>query len=170
MPLISDEYKELNRKLHEDNKNYGTKGMKYLDNVMEIIKEYDTKDLLDYGCGKSTLGNNLPFPIHHYDPAIEKYKQRPSPADIVVCTDVLEHIEPEYLDEVLDDLKTLVKKVGFFAIHLQAAYKTLSDGRNAHLSLFSREEWESKIKERFTIIKSSDDEFHLIIMVTPKEI
>jgi len=38
-----------------------------------------------------------------------------------VCTDVLEHVEPDRLLFVLEDLARLTKKVGYFVIHLGRA-------------------------------------------------
>lgn len=133
MQLITDEYRELNEKLHASNEAYGVSGQKWAGTITDLAVAAGTQDILDYGCGKSTLAKNLPFKIQQYDPAIEKYAKLPEPADIVVCTDVLEHIEPELLGEVLDHLASLVKRVGFFTAATRPAVKTLEDGRNAHL-------------------------------------
>ena len=119
-----------------------------------------------HGCGKSTLANNLPFHINQYDPCIEKYAGTPEAADIVVCTDVLEHIEPDYLDNVLDDLQRLTRKVGFFTVATRPAVKTLSDGRNAHLIQRPVEWWVPKLCERFmlTMIQNFNDSEFLAIV------
>ena len=130
---ISDEYKKLNEELHARNPKFGTVGKKFVGEVMHICKALDTTDVLDYGCGKSTLSQNMPFEIQEYDPAIEKFSELPKPADIVVCTDVLEHIEPEYIDSVVQHLKELTKKCLFLVVGCGPAKKTLDDGRNAHL-------------------------------------
>src|ERR1700693_285250 len=99
--LISPEYASLNQKLHKDNESYGTSGIQYAQDVMNLCFQHNTQDVLDYGCGKSTLANNLPFKIQQYDPCVERYKAKPWPADIVVCTDVLEHIEPDCINDVI---------------------------------------------------------------------
>jgi 2-polyprenyl-3-methyl-5-hydroxy-6-metoxy-1,4-benzoquinol methylase len=57
----------------------------------------------------------------------------PEPHDIVACTDVLEHIEPDCLDDVLKDIRRCTKKVAFLLIATRPAIKVLADGRNAHL-------------------------------------
>lgn len=131
--LITDEYRKLNEKLHETNKGYGTSGHKWAQQIAGLAKMVGTTDILDYGCGKSTLAQNLPFSINQYDPAIAKYSMAPEPADIVVCTDVLEHIEPECIVEVLRDICRLSKQMTFLCIANRPAKKTLEDGRNAHL-------------------------------------
>src|ERR1700693_4012363 len=98
MQLITDEYRKLNEELHISNKHYGVSGVYYLNDIAKLLQKMDTQDLLDYGREKTTLAQNLPFTIKKYDPTIQKYKHLPAPADLVVCTDVLEHIEPEMLD------------------------------------------------------------------------
>jgi hypothetical protein len=54
---------------------------------------------------------------------------------------------------VLDDLKRVTDKYGFFTIHTGPAVKTLPDGRNAHLIQQPFDWWQPKIKERFEIIR-----------------
>ncbi len=86
-----------------------------------------------------------------YDPAIEGLDDEPEPADLVVCGDVLEHIEPECLDAVLDDLKRCTVKAIFLTVATRPAKKTLSDGRNAHLIQQPAEWWLPKIMQRWEL-------------------
>lgn len=150
--MISEQYRKLNQDLHADNPNYGISGCKYASQVMALATSLQTQDVLDYGCGKSTLANNIPFKIKQYDPAIPKYASLPEAADMVVCTDVLEHIEPEMIGEVLDHLKSLVKKRGLFVIATRPAKKTLSDGRNAHLIVENARWWLNALWDKFDIL------------------
>lgn len=92
------------------------------------------------------------MPILSYDPAIEGCEEK-KPCDLVVCTDVLEHVEPEYLDNVLNDIHRLMQKVGYFTVHTEAAMKHLSDGRNAHLIQKPYSWWFDKLSERFWVSK-----------------
>ena len=71
--------------------------------------------------------------IAEYDPAIPGKNELPEPADLVVCTDVLEHIEPGLLPNVLEHLRSLTRKCFFFAIDCGPANKHFPDGRNVHL-------------------------------------
>ena len=167
MQTISEDYRSLNEKLHE-NDSYGVSGQKWAGVVMEMSQAIGTQDVLDYGCGKSTLAQSLPFIIKQYDPAIKKYSDRPRPADIVVCTDVLEHIEPDLIDNVLDDLKDLTKKAGFFVIANRPAKKTLEDGRNAHLIQEGLEWWLPKLWERFRIINMNNYGGEFLVAVEAK--
>lgn len=70
---------------------------------------------------------------------------------MVACIDVLEHIEPDCLEAVLDDLRRLTEGVLFASVHTGPAFKTLSDGRNAHLTQQSAGWWLPKFCERFDL-------------------
>lgn len=131
--LISESYRHLNGLLHRSNPSYGTSGHRYLVPAWQTIEHYETTDILDYGCGKRTLEVALGFSIANYDPALEGWDKAPEPHDIVICTDVLEHIEPDCLEDVLKDIRRCTKKACFLVVATRAAEKTLADGRNAHL-------------------------------------
>lgn len=166
--MISKEYLELNLHLHSTNKYYGTSGRVRAKDVEVLAATLNTKDLLDYGCGKGTLASSLPFPIQEYDPAVVGKDKPPLPADLVVCTDVLEHIEPDYLSEVLADLARCTKKMGYFAIHTGPAKKFLRDGRNAHLIQQNKEWWQEKILEYFVIKDIVAIHHEVQVWVTPR--
>src|SRR5438445_303211 len=109
---ITSAYADLQRQLHAQG-NYGTSGAKHADRILGLAQKLGTKDILDYGCGQQTLQKNIPFPIQNYDPCIAGLDSPPSSADLVVCSDVLEHIEPQCIDDVIQDLGRLTKKVIF---------------------------------------------------------
>ena len=150
MSLISPEYLAQQRDLHDD-QNYGTSGHKYAAVVREIAGLLDTQDILDYGCGKRTLERALGYPISNYDPSIPGVDGEPRPADLVVCTDVLEHIEPDYLDNVLDDLERVTLRFLMVVVVNRAAKKILPDGRNAHLIQEPLSWWIPKFEARFSV-------------------
>ena len=54
-----------------------------------------------------------PVEYYPFDPAFEEYGE-PQPADLVCCIDVLEHIEPEKLENVLLELSKITLNFGFF--------------------------------------------------------
>ena len=76
----------------------------------------------------------------------------PAPCRFVACIDVLEHIEPHLLDNVLDDLQRVTAGVGVFTVHTGAALKVLPDGRNAHLIQQPPEWWLPRFMERFDLM------------------
>lgn len=155
--LISEEYRRMQQQLHE-NPDYGVVSMEYAPLVAEVIEATQATELLDYGAGKGRLGIALrahlkrPLTIHHYDPAVPEWSAPPVPCQVVACIDVLEHIEPHLLDNVLDDLKRVTAGVGIFTVYSGAAVKVLPDGRNAHLIQQPAKWWLPKILERFELV------------------
>ncbi len=167
--LISEDFCELNAKLHRDNPTYGAGGAKHTATVLALAKSINTTSVLDYGCGKGLLAASLPFPIWEYDPAIPGKDATPRAADLVVCTDVLEHIEPEKINYVIGDLRRCVIKGGYFVIHLGPAQKTYADGRNTHLIQESPKWWETRLAEHFKIGKTYTIGHELHVIVGPKD-
>lgn len=156
--LISEEYRELNRALHETRKDYGSSGHRWADMIQHLVHENACLSALDYGCGKQTLAKALNHPrwLRGYDPAIEGLDERPQAADVVICGDVLEHIEPDCLDEVLDDIAHLARKLVFLVVATRPAVKTLADGRNAHLIVEAPSWWLDRIMARFELLHFTD--------------
>ena len=154
--LISENYRKMQEELHR-NPNYGVASKEYAPLVAQVMQTLKTDELLDYGAGKGRLGTTLheilkrPLKIHHYDPAIPQWSKPPEPCRLVACIDVLEHIEPELLDNVLDDLKRVTAEVGVFTVHTGSANKVLADGRNAHLIQQPVTWWLLKFLERFEL-------------------
>lgn len=164
-PVITEAYRAQNAQLHRDNLAYGVGGGKHAKTVLKLADSIGSRAILDYGCGKGYLAKALPFPIWEYDPAIQDRAESPRPADLVVCTDVLEHIEPELLVYVLDDLRRCVLKVGYFVIHTGPALKKLPDGRNTHLIQRGRNWWNRKLSRFFTIGQMIErgPELHVVV-------
>lgn len=154
MTAITEYYREQNRELHQRDSNYGAGQMtKFWYPLIEsMVKSYSPASILDYGCGKGRFGSTYPhLMIQGYDPAIPGLDDPPEPAEMVVCMDVLEHVEPELLDALLDDLKRVTLKWGFFTVGTGPAGKTLADGRNAHLTQAGPEYWLPKIMAKFEL-------------------
>ena len=155
-PLISEAYREVQHRLHE-NPGYGVASVHYAPIVAEVARALGATDLLDYGAGKGRLGPTLVekfglrLRVRCYDPAIPAFSAAPEPCLLVACIDVLEHIEPELLDNVLDDLKRVVLGVGVFTVHTGPAVKFLPDGRNAHLIQRAPAWWLPKFMDRFEL-------------------
>jgi uncharacterized Rossmann fold enzyme len=151
--LISAAYREMNTQLHSTRLDYGVGGGRHAPTVLKLAQSISTTSVLDYGCGKGYLSRAMPFPIWEYDPAIPGKDEAARPADLVVCLDVLEHIEPDKLLFVLDDLRRVTRKVGYFIIHTGPSSKTLADGRNAHLIQQHKQWWLNRLQKFFAIGK-----------------
>lgn len=151
--LITEAYKEQNKALHARG-DYGVSGHKWADEVRSLAGAFQARTILDYGCGRQTLGKAITERVVlPYDPCIPGLDGRPDPADLVVCGDVLEHVEPELIDNVLDDLQTLAKKAVFLVIATRPAKKILPDGRNAHLIQQPPAWWLPKIMDRWELMQ-----------------
>ena len=165
--LITEQYRAQNARLHAAVSSYGNNGHRHAVAVAELAKRIGAETVLDYGSGKGSLKRALSLPVAEYDPAVPEHSAEPVAADLVVCGDVLEHIEPECLDDVLDHLHSLTKKVGLFVIATRPAKKHLDDGRNAHLIVENRDWWMRKLEQRWQVTVRSDVGGELIVEVTP---
>lgn len=150
--LITDDYRRQNEKLHQDPKGFGGDGKKHAERVLEYAQQLKARSLVDYGCGEGTLKpalQRLGFKGHvsEYDPAMPgRGLGQLKPGALLVCTDVLEHIEPDYLEAVLRHQYAVAEVAGFFTIATRPANKVLPDGRNAHLIQESPEWWLAKLR------------------------
>lgn len=177
--LISQEYLQTQRALHAAPEGYGGKGDRWAEPVLWVAKRFDAASVLDYGCGQGRLGMALrahELTCRDYDPAVVGKELRPLPADLVTCTDVLEHIEPEKVGTVLKHIRALARKAIFVVVCLRPSNKLLGDGRNAHLLVRSKAWWEAKVDEEgwtlhhcpdLPLPAKLDHEKHWIAVVTP---
>jgi hypothetical protein len=169
---ISDSYLMEQKQLHE-NPNYGVASLSFAPIVSQLIKQTGYQELSDYGAGKQNLHKALVDLGHEnlsylpYDPAFPDYGP-PKPGQLVCCIDVLEHVEPEFLTEVLNDLKAITQKVGFFTVHTGPAVKTLSDGRNAHIIQQPSSWWLPKLCEHFEIQQLQSVKAGFWVIVKPR--
>mgnify|MGYP003637087649 FL=1 len=161
---LLDSYKELHK---EEGKFRGISLVPLVPTLFNIIKENNCKTLLDYGCGKAipyskkeckSIGLKKPVQelcnldsFDLYDPAYPKYnKLSKKKYDIVVCTDVMEHIAEQDIDYVLKDILSHSKKAVFLNISCQPALKHFKEGKfkgqNVHISVFNGVWWSDKVK------------------------
>jgi len=153
---ISDDYRSLNRALHRSDPDYGRAAYALAPWVVELAKASKVRSLLDYGCGKGTLRPAVlaldpDLLVVEYDPAMPGKDTEPEPCDLVVCIDVLEHVEPECLIDVIAHIKALSLGGALFIIDTVPAQKTLADGRNAHLIIENIGWWKNILGDYFDI-------------------
>lgn len=161
---ITPEHTEAMKKLHLD-LGYGMSGKKNKDVVVKLSEALKTTNIMDYGCGKGTLGAALPFPIWEYDPAIPGKDGVPRPADLVVSLSVLSQVEPEMLDNVLGDLVRCSKVCVFAITDTKPGGINLADGRNVHLIQQGKDWWHAKFNKFFNIgtILQAGDKLHCVL-------
>ena len=151
--MFSKDYLSQLKEVHADKtrkKGFGGK-TKRLGRFHEFVVFWQPKTLLDYGCGKGTILSQLneTYPeikCDGYDPAVSMFENIPAlEYDLVFSNDVLEHIEPIYIDSVLEHIENISKKYVWLRIDTQPARKTLPDGRNAHLIIQGQDWWKQKV-------------------------
>lgn len=155
--LISPEYREQNRLLHESElavgRRWGDTGWTHAEEVLKFAEEIIAFNMIDYGCGHGMLKLEIEkrgysMEIDEYDPSVPGKDNLPAyPRDLVVCTDVMEHVEEEKVLNVLSNIWDLSKRGVFFNISCKPAKAVLSDGRNAHVTVKPPEWWINKIKK-----------------------
>jgi len=153
--MYTNEYIKQLQSLHGDKtrpQGFGGKTKK-LGKFHHYMNEWTPSSLLDYGCGKgyilASLKEQYPNTVcDGYDPAVKLFSQQPTKTfDCVFSNDVLEHIEPEFINEVLKHINKLANKFVWLRIDTKPARKTLPDGRNAHLILETPEWWRDRIQQ-----------------------
>lgn len=156
--MTKEDYAQLYKKLHDDNKNYGAGATAILPALRHVVGFLKPKSILDYGCGKGGLVRALQreYPdikIRGYDPSVEQFNIFPTGEtfDLVVNTDVLEHVPESYLKDTVAKIASLSKNV-FFHLHHAKAVAVLSNGENAHCTIWTPQQYYTLFKEFFPVL------------------
>ena len=163
--MISDSYKKMLTEIH-DTSPFGKRSKipKYLE---EFISQVKPTSMIDFGCGKGRLVQRLreDYPdisVTGYDPGNREFSDpmEGRHADLIISTDVLEHVEPEHIDLTLKFLSSKSRYI-YHLIALSPAKLILPDGRNAHLIQESPEWWRNKfLNLNYKILKEDYMEFY----------
>jgi len=150
--VLNDEYIRQYRQLHQEGR-YGITSVMLRHVVQLCILELSPGTVLDYGCGQSSLCDELPscrvLQLFRYDPAIPEISTLPvDKADLVINTDVMEHIPEQDCGDVLDHLASISTRV-YFHISTRPARQILPSGENAHCTVRSDDWWAKKIGNHF---------------------
>ena len=143
--LCSPEYRQ---QLYMMEDRWAGKAEAFIPELLYLAGKVAAKSFLDYGCGTGSFGRAMlahGWNVDEYDPGITGKDRLPGPSDLVVCTDVLEHIEPERLPIVIKHIHSLAKKACYFVVATRPAEKRLPDGRNAHLIIDNDHWWLSQL-------------------------
>jgi len=166
--LVSKSYGDQCRAMHKNHQNWGAEGERFVPLVQLMMEKHDCKTVLDYGCGKGTFTRKLGFGTN-YDPNMPEHDALPEAHDLVLCNDVMEHIEPELLDNVLSHLRDVTKKVAIIGIATKySVLYNLPDGRNAHLIVENADWWNKKLNDYFSLKEISKNKKEVVFEATPK--
>lgn len=151
--MISDNYKEQLQQHRAENPEWGSTAAKYagLDVIRMLQRVRQATTVLDFGSGKGTLAEYIRANADQLDREIEVFEYDPSVPgkdvlperqfDMIVSTDVMEHIEPEQLIATLNWLNDHAKLAQFHVIACGPTNRRLPDGRDVHLIQQSIKAW-----------------------------
>jgi 2-polyprenyl-3-methyl-5-hydroxy-6-metoxy-1,4-benzoquinol methylase len=135
-------------KMHNNGLFTGESLRRHLPEIQALIRQHNIKTVLDYGCGKGAVHKDVKLAdsVTLYDPYYEPYSQKPNDKyGMVICTDVLEHIPEEGVQDILRTLIDYTGKVLFLSVCTRAAKKTFENGENVHVTIKSLDWWKSEI-------------------------
>lgn len=145
--------------------------------LLTLINEYRFTSVLDYGCGSGhkkiweSLKTMCPSlkTYYPYDPYSKQSKIRNYPPagnrfDLVSCTDVLEHLLIEDLEDVLTDLLFCANKMLYLTICLSPAGKMVVDengenlyNQSLHTIVKSKDWWLAQIAKAERTVKDKQN-------------
>lgn len=148
---------------------YGASAYLYFETIAKEVMALDPKSILDFGCGRSDLVAHFwkdgARRVAKYDPAIPQFKEMPEGQfDLVLCTDVMEHIPIEDVERIFNEIRDKSNSV-LFTISMKPARAKLPDGRNAHVTLLNADEWMRWIKAMFGSARRIETQWDHILMV-----
>ena len=135
------------------------------------IDKRGTATILDFGCGSAVHWHlDVPIPgqrnkttaIHYfgaklrgfyrYDPAHPGYCIKPTGKfDIIMCTEVLEHVPLNELPELLTEMKSYLADGGVVILTIPRGLSSnaFPDGTNLHITLMETKEWNALLDQYF---------------------
>lgn len=153
--MIRPEYVEVLKKTREGWKDWGSSASKNADGLVRYLNKHkNITHILDFGCGTGQLKTYLlgrtdlraGIEIHEYDPSVPgKDKIEPYLYDLIVTLDVLEHIEPESLDETLAWIREHSLRQWHHVDCNDGGGNKLADGRDVHLIIEEPEWWYAQL-------------------------
>ncbi len=157
MAIITNEYAETLKQTHEGNPKWGGSTEKYgSGDILGLITSRPyMRTVLDYGCGKGVLKGYLAahapdVKVTEYDPGIRGKDTPPAGRyDLVITCDVLEHVEPDLIDENIAHLWSMTKVVMYNNIACSSARHNFTDGPYAGRDLHLIQEDPDLWRERF---------------------
>jgi hypothetical protein len=161
MPLITEGYRRLQRDLHRRYEyDIGNSVPEALQLVRVLRPSERPVRLLDYGSGRGTLKRAIEadpvlaemIQVWEYDPTVKGCDIPPDRGShFVACLNVLDHVEPECLDDVLAHMALCTLETCIMVISMRTSSRIMKDGRQAHICLLPAEEWRAALERHFTV-------------------
>jgi len=135
---------------------WGASAIKYAGaDVLRLLDDkYKTSIVtaLDYGCGQEAMKKEFPqTKWTGYDPGIPGKTEKPEGQfDLVVCVDVMEHIEPQFIETVLEEIADYAKIAAYLDIACTTSHDEFRSGpwagQEVHISQYPADWWEEKVR------------------------
>jgi len=94
--------------------------------------------------------------VIEYDPGIPGKDVLPTEmVDYIVCTDVMEHVEEQFVMPTLLTIKNLARFAVLFNIACVPCTSTLPDGRSTHITVRDPDWWVERIDPLFDMIENT---------------
>ena len=135
---------------------HGMSIMQHADDIGKFIRAVGAESMLDWGCGGAAAYDSPHKLWHHwgfdrhdvvlYDPSFKKFDTVPTrKADIVVCSDVLEHIVGKEVDAFIANLFARANKAVWASVCCREAKKTFPNSTiNLHVTIKPYSWWQDK--------------------------
>jgi hypothetical protein len=169
--MISDDYKDQLKEVHANRnpqklwgttgaRNFGDEICKFLEHRRGVITT-----VLDFGAAQRKLEKYVmetAFQIDvkwtNYDPGIPGIDTLPTEKfDLIVSSDVMEHVEPDKVAETIQWQKDHANKALYHYIACEECGLILPDGRNAHLTVQPPKWWYEQYEDNVWQIQYSAD-------------
>ena len=154
--MITDEYKQQIRQTREGWQDWGSSASRNCSALLRYLnRDKNIHTVLDFGCGTQSFAEFIKgaqkggilrpdIQIIGYDPSVPGLDRLPDDRfDLIHSTDVMEHIEPEMLDETIAWQRSHAWRQ-FHHIDCNATNDRLPDGRDVHLIVEPPEFWLDK--------------------------
>jgi len=153
--MLANEALEQHRREHKNQKRFlGFSTKRHVETIADLVAMHQPSTLLDFGCGKGM--QYLKTRVHDdwmgilpacYDPCVPALTELPEGIfGGVICIDVLEHIGEDAIDETLETIFSKADLFIFLSISISESRKTLSNGKNCHVTIKDPQWWDSKIE------------------------
>jgi hypothetical protein len=137
---------------------FGLSVLQHETSIRSFAEAMGVKSVLDFGCGRGDA-YGAPYFMHRrlgvpddgltlYDPAFQELAAPPvGEHDLVICSDVLEHVPKHEVDEFVAVLFSHARRGVWASVCCRLAKKAFDDGRNLHVTVRPFSWWSAKFSE-----------------------